>query len=104
VNESDFSSQIEDALELYGWKWVHFRPARVRRNGKDTYETPYTGHRGALDYYAVRGSRIIFFELKGDGGKLRPEQKEWIEALKETCAEVYVWWPKDSDEAMEVLR
>ena len=93
VSERDFSKQLEDALDIFKWRWVHFRPARVSRGGKDTYETAYTGYKGFPDYVCVRGDRIVFIEIKGTTGKVSPEQEEWLQDLTVTDAEVYLLYP-----------
>lgn len=48
--------------------------------------------------------RLILAELKSEKGRLRPEQKLWLSALK-TCpgVEVYVWKPSQMDEVVQVL-
>ncbi len=106
MNEKDFSTQIEDLLAIGGWdRWIHLRPARVKRRGKDIYETAYSGHKGFLDYLAMRTltKETIWFELKGDGGKVTPEQRDWLAAHKAVGNRAYVWWPKDYQDAQDVL-
>ncbi len=58
-----------------------------------------------LDYLAMRSvtKETIYFELKGDGGELTPEQKDWIAAHKAVGNRVYVWHPKDYQDAQDVL-
>ena len=50
---------------------------------------------GFPDLTLVKGSRLIFAELKSAKGKPSPEQKEWLAALRGTSAEVYLWRPCD---------
>lgn len=52
----------------------------------------------------VRRERLVLAELKTDKGKLSPSQEEWIAALEATCAEIYVWRPRDFDQIEQVLR
>ena len=98
MNEKQFASAIEDLLELYNWAWVHFRPARVMRNGKETYETPYSGHKGFLDYVVAKNGKVLLFEIKGDDGKVSPEQQKWLDA-----SHGKVYWPADWPELQEIL-
>ena len=127
MNEEDFSTQVEDALTRFGWRWMHQRSAKTDKG----WRTALSGHKGFLDYVAVRRHRLLFIELKGDTGKTSPEQDEWLNDLREcqktillspamvkrgkatitvkgssmiTFPEVYVWYPKDSDAMIEVLR
>lgn len=128
MSEKDFSTQVEGMLDLFGWQWCHFRTART----KESWKTAITGHKGFVDYVAVRPPRVIFAELKSDTGKLSDDQYEWIEALKDCqrviiadpltvsgqvatirlhrdvktvlLPEIYVWKPGDSDEVERILR
>jgi len=63
-----------------------------------------SGHAGFLDYIAAKNERLLIFELKSEKGKLSPAQKEWIEALEKTKAEVYIFKPENFDEIAEILR
>jgi len=131
ISEKDFAYNVEDALNKLGWRWFHPRPARVRRHGRDIYETAYAGHKGFLDYLALRPPRILVFELKTAKMKMTPEQEEWFDAW-ESCQravttepidltkhqthrvinglkfyvmpEVYLWRPKDFEEILEILK
>lgn len=101
MNEKTFAHQIEYLLELGGWRWCHYEPA-VRQSG--AWATALRGDRGEPDYRAVRGGRLIFVEIKGDGGRLRPDQTAWISDLLMAGVETYVWYPDDLEVAKEVLR
>lgn len=101
MRESAFAKQIEYLLELGGWRWCHYEPA-VRQSG--TWATPLRGDKGEPDYRAVRGGRLIFVEIKGDGGRLSAHQKLWIADLLEAGVETYVWHPEDLETAKKVLR
>ena len=120
ISEADLARTVEGYLETFHWRWVHIRPARVLRHGKEIYETPYSGHKGLLDYQAVRPPRLLYFELKSETGELSPSQQEWYNALK-ACQvvryvnedneeiylpEVYLWRPSDlhSGRIEELLR
>lgn len=106
MKESDFATYVEDLLRLYRWRWVHYRPARTEKG----WRTALTGHKGLLDYIAVRPPRLLVFEIKGDKGKVSSEEQEWIDDLigcytidafsttKWGVPEVKVWYPKDFDE------
>ena len=124
MNEEDFSTQVEDALTRFGWRWMHQRPAKTDKG----WRTALSGHKGFPDYVAVheQKKRLLFIELKGDTGKTSPEQDEWLSDLRECVKvitldpinnkkrvahihlvqsfEVYVWYPKDSDAMLEILQ
>lgn len=101
MNESTFAKQIEFLLELGGWRWCHYEPA-VRQSG--SWATPLRGDKGEPDYRAVREGRLIFVEIKGDGGRLSAHQKGWIADLLAAGVETYVWFPQDLEIAKKVLR
>ena len=103
LSEAEFQKQIITLFHLFGWKVAHFRKARIRVKGVETYRTP-VGADGAgwPDILAVRGGHIIAAELKSEQGKLTKEQYDWLEALGRTGIEVYIWRPSDY-EAIEKL-
>ena len=111
MKEAEFATQFEGTkrtmglFQLGGWRWCHFRPGRVMRGGVETYETPITGDRGLPDYIAVQAERqeTVFIEIKGDTGRLTASEKDWIADLRAAGQRVYIWWPKDFEEAKEVL-
>ena len=96
---SDFERVITDALRLFGWRFVHQRPAQTARG----WRTALTGDRGFPDFVAVRGSRLMFIEVKGDTGYPDAEQRVWGQALEATGAEYHVWRPKDWDAVKHLL-
>jgi hypothetical protein len=62
-----------------------------------------SGEVGYPDLTLTRNGRLIFAELKADGGRLRPDQELWLEALRKIAAEVYCWRPTDWSEIEDVL-
>lgn len=79
ITESDFMGQVTQMAELFGWRWVHFRPARTSYG----WRTPVSGPlgKGWPDLTLVRDDRMIFAELKRDGEKATPEQEEVLRLL-----------------------
>jgi hypothetical protein len=63
-----------------------------------------SGDVGYPDLTLVRGGRMVFAELKAQDGRLSAEQTAWLDALKQTKAEVYVWKPSDWPTIKRVLR
>ena len=100
-SEKDFSKQVEDLLNLFGWQWCHFRPARTEHG----WRTALSGHQGFPDYIAVKSSRLLVFELKSEKGKVIPQQEGWLEVFRATgMVEVYLWRPSDFEKIVECLR
>ncbi len=127
ISETAFSTQVEDLLKLYQWRWTHFRPAWSSKG----YRTPIKGHKGFPDYVCVRPPRLIFAEIKSEIGKLSPEQDGWLDDLRECVRmitlepipigsikgikltksgglipslEVYLWRPSQFEEILEILK
>lgn len=74
LKEPEWQKQVEDALETYGWWWLHV-PSNVivcsRCHAKN-----YRGIRkGFPDIFAMRPPYALFIELKTERGQLQPEQR-----------------------------
>lgn len=100
ISEREFQSEVIKLARLFKWRLAHFRPAKDRR-GK--WSTPMSGDIGFPDLVLVGHGRVIFAELKAQGGAVRPEQRDWIAALEATPAEVYLWGPSDLDDIARIL-
>jgi hypothetical protein len=71
-----------DWLDLMRLKYSHI-PNETR--------TPHVGvlvknrrmgvRKGVPDYIIVGRGKVLFVEMKAKGGKARPEQREWIDAI-----------------------
>jgi hypothetical protein len=101
VSEAQFQKQVTDLAELNGWQWLHV----VRMgNARGEWRTPTTGPlgKGWPDLFMVKGSQIIFVELKGSRGLLTPHQSQ---VLYDSLAHfrTYVWRPGDWAQIMDVL-
>ena len=59
---------------------------------------------GMPDVIAYRGPRLLFAELKVPGRTTTDVQAVHLEALAATGAEVYLWYPADTDDAERILR
>lgn len=74
-SEAHFQRQVEQLATFYGWR--HYHTHDSRRSAP-----------GFPDLVLVRGVELIFAELKTDKGRVRPEQAEWHDALREICEAV----------------
>ena len=97
MSEAKLQAEVNKLLTANGWRWTHFRTA-ITQAGH--YVTAISGDKGFPDVIAVRGSRLLFAELKREGGKLEPAQIEWREALYgwalvESRREYHLWKPSD---------
>jgi hypothetical protein len=94
VTERELQKGVIDCARLFGWRVAHFRPAQTARGWRTPVEADGAGF---PDLVLVRHDRLIFAELKGDGGRLAAAQSEWLQALDVVggTVEVYVWHPAD---------
>lgn len=91
VAEGDFQSTVVQFAQLHGWRVLTIRPAWTEKG----WRTPVGGDgRGWPDCTFVR-ERLVVAELKALGGRLRPEQRDWLAALRRAGVETHVWTPDD---------
>lgn len=86
VSEGQWKEIVKALLAGYGWKWSHFPPGKTVRGKWITAGSP-----GFPDFMAVKGSRVIFLELKTVKGKLRPGQGPWLRCLQAVGGNVEAW-------------
>lgn len=103
LTEEQFQQQVFDLARLCGWKVAHFRVARTQYG----WRTPVSADgKGFPDTVLAKAGRpVIFAELKRKGNKPSPEQEAWLALLK-VCLGVqsYIWYPKDFEKIVEILR
>ena len=99
--EREFATYVEHLLDLFGWTWKHDEPA-VRQSGG--WATSFRGDKGFPDYVAVRDGRLIFAEIKNERGRVSKHQDQWLDQLRTTSAEVFLWRPENIQEIKEILR
>ena len=95
ISERELAATVDALAELHGWKIYGVLEQRVyaRRLSK-----------GFPDRVMTRNSRLLFIEYKSQRGRVTPEQQEWLEFLRLTLAEVFLWRPSDLDSIEELLR
>ena len=100
MTEAEFSKKVIKLARKHGWLVAHFHRAPTV---KGNWATPVAGDgKGFPDLVLVR-ERVMFVELKADRRYPGPDQRRWLERLRETEAEVYVWRPADLEEITDVL-
>lgn len=89
--ERDFQRQFTRAADMTHWLNYHTVNSKKSR-------------RGFPDSVLVKGSTLLFAELKVPPNDLSPEQKVWIQALSRVeRVEVHVWTPDDREEISKRL-
>jgi hypothetical protein len=92
ITERAFLQQVRDLARLLGWLEFHVFDAR---------RSPA----GLPDLILVKPPSVIFVELKSSSGRLRPEQRMWLEALARCPGvEAHVWRPSDWDTIVSRLQ
>lgn len=97
ISEREWQNQVHRLAASLGWKYYH-APDNKPINGRIQKVVA-----GFPDLVMVKGSRLIFAELKKEIGQLSDAQKEWIAALEATGVEVYVWRPSQMREVQQIL-
>jgi hypothetical protein len=82
ISEKAFLAQVRQLAHLLGWLCYHTHDSRRSQPGFP-------------DLTLVRGSRLLFAELKTDTGRVTAAQQQWLDALAAAGQEVYVWRPCD---------
>lgn len=100
VTESGFQDAVIQFARTIGWTVAHFRPARTNHGHRTAVQADGAGF---PDLVLVR-ERVIFAELKAEGGRLSRQQDGWLQALGEAGAEVYEWRPSQWPTIEAVLR
>ena len=97
-SESAFQKRVTDLAEELGWEWMHIgRVGKYVPNGaKGTLGS------GWPDLTLIKGSRLVFAELKADSGALTVTQQLVMGRLA-LVAETYVWRPSDWPQILHVL-
>ena len=107
MNKADFSRQVYELLNRYGWTWFCLFE-------QSYYARRALGH-GFPDIIALRYDdveakepvgRLLVIVLKGTGHKVTPEQQGWLDLFEAVGAECHVWTPEvpGSEAMVEVLR
>jgi hypothetical protein len=78
--ESPFQRQVLDLARYSGWRVAHFRPARTAGGWATAVQADGAGF---PDLVLVRGPELLLVELKTDRGRVRPEQREWLDAFEQ---------------------
>ncbi len=90
ISEKNFEQLIKELARVNNWLYYH--------TYRSTRSVP-----GFPDCVMVKGTRIVYAELKTEKGIVSSPQQQWLEALAGACNEVYLWRPSDYEEICGVL-
>lgn len=81
ITEAAFQRQVVQFARLCGWTVYHTFDSR-------------RSDPGFPDLVMVRAGRpVVYAELKTVAGRVRPEQAKWLELLRLTPSQVFLWRP-----------
>lgn len=89
--EAHYQGRIVHAAKLLGYRAYH------------TYDS-YRSAPGFPDLVLAKPGRLIFVEVKTESGVVEPDQHWWINVLRSSGQEVYVWKPSDWPRVFRVLQ
>jgi hypothetical protein len=102
LKEADWQKQVEEALDVCGWWWMHI-PSNVVVCPHGT--KIYRGiAKGFPDILALRPPHILWIELKRDrGGHLESEQRR-VGAMLEACGQTWLYArPRDRERLLNLI-
>lgn len=102
--EAECQRTILAAAKLAGWRC---HAERTSRTASGSYATAIQGDAGFPDLVLVKGSTLLFVELKRDKtGKMGPGQDEWIDALDNVAGvqAMVVYVPSDMARLIKALQ
>ena len=98
--EAQFQAAVIDYARRNLWRVHHHHDSRRQvRPGVLVGDRDASGY---PDLTCVR-ERVLWAELKRDGGRLSVAQSAWINALRDAGQEAYIWRPSDWLEIERVL-
>lgn len=114
MKEQAYLKRITDMATRFGWKWWHV-PAPMRWTTKGWIPAKEAAGLPDLVMLHEDPPRMIIAEVKGDGGKLKDEQIEFLRMAKRVAEAtyrsdtgaplgVYFWTPADEEIVERILR
>lgn len=82
MTEAALLSNVRALAKQFGWMAYH------------TWRSD-NSEPGFPDLVLMRPPLLLFRELKSEGGRLKPEQRRWLEELAACGQDVGVWRPVD---------
>lgn len=105
VSERELTREVIEYAQGLGYLVAHFRPARVLRGGKETYETPVAADgKGWPDLFLAKAPYCFALEVKVPPNKPTKEQRRWLDALNAAFVYAAVVTPANLSDVKELLR
>jgi VRR-NUC domain len=102
-SEKEFQRAVIQLARLNGWRVWHFSDSR--RQVRPGVFVGDKEAKGFPDLVLVRAQRLLFVELKSQGGRVKPEQQEALDLLSAVGGgvDVHVWRPSDWEQIVLAL-
>lgn len=84
MKEAVLQAQIEQLARTLGWLVYHTHDSRRSQAGFPD-----------LVLVHARQRRVLWRELKTQKGRVRPEQRDWLDALTRAGEDAAIWRPSD---------
>lgn len=119
MSGAELQDAIVECARSFGYRAAHFAPARTMKGWRTPARYDALGFPDLIlvrprSARADRPGRLIFAEVKGDGDRLRAEQRVWQEVLQGVTGhdsalvrvDVFTWTPVDwlNDTIVDALR
>lgn len=90
ITEAQLQKAVIQLARQFGFRVAHFR----KTNTPTGWRTPVAADgAGFPDVVMVGNRRVLFVEFKQNARYPKPEQRLWLDGLRESGQEVYVWKP-----------
>lgn len=93
MTEKELQANVIELAHLLGWRCAHFRPAKTSYGWRTPIQGDGAGFPDCVLIHPKHG--ILWRELKASRGRVRVEQKGWLEWLADVGADVRIWTPAD---------
>lgn len=106
ITEKAFEHQVIQYARLMGWRiWKDRATNRRRRCAScGAWSAGARNPAGLPDLILIRRPRLVWVELKAERGRLSDDQRAWIEDLRASGQECYLWRPSEWRKVEEKLR
>lgn len=99
--EAEWQRKVINYARDRGWFVAHFTAAKSSRG---RWVTPVAADGAGFPDLVLVRERVVFAELKREGGKLRAQQEVWMSKLRWAGATHFVWEPSDWYDVKDELK
>lgn len=100
--EAEFQALVTQLASRCGWWTMHVYPLQTK-GGRHRTPTTCPGWPDLVLWHPTR-QLVWFRELKTDGGRLSPDQRDCLRSLRAAGADVAVWTADQIDHIEHTLR